>query len=163
VPDARLSELSVPKEPTVRRPLKMNNEIGVSCEMIVARESSVLLGRRKGVFGAGSWAFPGGHLEKGEHVADCARRELAEEVGIEPLDLQLIGIINDLPNGQDRQYLRFVFLSRSFKGQINNREPDKCEGWQWFEITKLPAPIFVGHVKPLQLYLDSPRLFFSEL
>ena len=34
-------------------------------------------------FMPGVWVFPGGVIEAGEEPADCARRELAEETGIE--------------------------------------------------------------------------------
>lgn len=33
---------------------------------------------------AGRWLPAGGHVERGEHPADAARRELAEELGIDP-------------------------------------------------------------------------------
>lgn len=31
--------------------------------------------------GAGQWGFPAGHIEQGEYPAECARRELDEEIG----------------------------------------------------------------------------------
>lgn len=31
--------------------------------------------------GAGLWGFPAGHIEPGETAAECARRELNEEIG----------------------------------------------------------------------------------
>ena len=60
----------------------MNNipRIGVGC--VVERNGLVLLGQRKGAHAEGFWAFPGGHLEFGETVEACARRELVEETGL---------------------------------------------------------------------------------
>jgi 8-oxo-dGTP diphosphatase len=142
----------------------LNEGIGVSCEMIIKNGNRVLMGKRGKVFGEGSWAFPGGHLEKGEKAEDCARRELKEEVGIDPVKMELFGIINDIPNvpGQMRQYLRFIFSIEEYTGEVVNNEPDKCDGWEWFDLDNLPKPVFVGHVKALKFFLSDRKNFFTE-
>lgn len=89
---------------------------------------------------------------------------MKEEVGIEPTKIKLLEIINDLPNipGQERQYLRFVFLIEEYSGEIVNKEPDKCESWKWFDINDLPEPIFVGHIKVLESFLKESPSFYIE-
>ena len=141
-----------------------DNNVGVSCEVIVLNGNKVLMGKRGDVFGKGSWAFPGGHLKVNERVEDCAKRELKEEVGIEPGEIKLIGIVNDLLNlpGQERQYIRFVFVVDKFKGEVKNLEPERCQSWEWFEKDNLPKPTFVGHVKVLELFLSKGGKFFLE-
>jgi 8-oxo-dGTP diphosphatase len=53
---------------------------------VVEREGRLLLCRRPtGKRHAGLWEFPGGKLHPDETVADAARRELAEELGVEVL------------------------------------------------------------------------------
>src|SRR5579863_8792621 len=58
-----------------------NIVIKVGVGIIVVKDKKVLVGRRKGSHCAGLYSFPGGHLEFGESVIDCARRELKEECG----------------------------------------------------------------------------------
>lgn len=132
--------------------------------MIIEKGGKILMGKRGNVFGRGSWAFPGGHLEVNEKTTDCVIRELNEETGIKPVEIKLLGIINDYPNipGQSNHYIRFVYHILKFSGDITNKEPDKCDGWEWFGKDKLPRPIFVGHVKVLEFYIKRKDNFFME-
>lgn len=58
-----------------RRPV-----LGVST--LVRRDGCVLLVKRGNAPLADAWAFPGGRVEFGEHLAAAAAREVAEETGI---------------------------------------------------------------------------------
>ena len=51
--------------------------------MFLSPERKVLLMRRFGKDHAGEWAFPAGHVEKGERPEAAARREVREETGHE--------------------------------------------------------------------------------
>ena len=66
--------------------------IGVSA--CVWRDGKVLLVERGKEPWKGKWSLPGGSLEFGETVRDAARRELAEETGIEA-DLERLVDIDD--------------------------------------------------------------------
>ena len=141
-----------------------NNYVKVCCDMIIEKDNKILMGKRGNVFGKGTWALVGGHLEVNEKVEDCAVRELHEEVGIIPTKMKLLGVVNDVPDfpGQDKHYVRFVYLISKFKGEVQNKEPEKCEGWEWFDKKKLPEPLCVAHVKVLDMYLNKKNKFFLE-
>lgn len=59
----------------------------------VFRGPLVLLARRAANPGAGLWSLPGGRVEAGETLAEAARRELMEEVGVEA---EIVGLASAL-------------------------------------------------------------------
>ncbi len=119
--------------------IKIRPKVGVGITLI--KDGLVLLGKRKGAHGAGEWSFAGGHLEFGESVEECARRELAEETGLNALSVQLGPWTADIIEGNKHYITLFVFVDR-FEGELQLLEPHKCEGWQWFAWDKFPTPLF---------------------
>lgn len=71
--------------------------VGVAV-LVRNRRGRLLMIRRAGSHGAGTWSVPGGALECGETVAECAARELREETGIEaaPRVLPALWTITDM-------------------------------------------------------------------
>lgn len=114
-------------------------QVGVG--VVVVSDCKVLLGKRKGAHGAGEWSFAGGHLEFGEDVGTCASRELAEETGLKALSLRMGPWVNDLMAGNKHYVTLFVFVDK-FEGEPQLLEPEKCEGWEWFDWHALPSPLF---------------------
>ncbi len=118
---------------------KVKPRVGVG--VFVFNEGKVLLGKRKGSHGAGDWALPGGHLEFGESIEECATRELAEETGLKALSVKT-GIWSNDVMGGDRHYVTLFAVVDRFEGEPQLLEPDKCEEWQWFSMDALPSPLF---------------------
>lgn len=130
-------------------------KIKISCEIIIKKADSFLLGKRKNCYGEGTWALPGGHLEHGETLAACAKRELMEELGIEPSDLVLAFITDDIAIDIERHYLHMTFITEQFSGEIVLKEPDKCYEWKFFELNNLPAELMDSHQSIIRAYLRS--------
>ena len=60
----------------------------------VRRDDRILILKRAGGALSGSWFLPGGALDRGETLEECAVRELHEESGLDPKGpLSLIGIV----------------------------------------------------------------------
>lgn len=114
----------------------------VGVGVFVVRAGKVLLGRRRGSHGAGSWALPGGHLEFGESPADCARRELLEESGLICSSFQHGPFTSDVFAAEGRHYVTLFVIAQGVQGEPQVCEPDKCAGWAWFAWDALPHPLF---------------------
>ncbi|RZS57898.1 DUF1993 family protein [Sphaerotilus mobilis] len=124
-----------------REPAHQHPRVGVGV-LVVDAAGRVLLGLRRGAHGAGTWSAPGGHLEWGESFEDCARREVAEETGLQLGELQTGPVTNDVFAAEGRHYATIVMLARHTGGTPQRLEPDKCEAWAWFDWQALPQPLF---------------------
>ena len=132
--------------------MKKQPRIGVG--VMVWNGDRLLLGKRIGSHGNNSWQFPGGHLEFGETVSDCARREVKEEAGIEICNLVQCGYTNDAFINADRHYVTLFVAGDYAAGELTVMEPDKCERWGWFKWDELPEPLFLPIRNFLKLYPD---------
>ena len=132
-------------EPAPQRP-----KVGVG--VLVFKEGKILLGKRKNAHGAGDFAGPGGHLEFGESIEECAIRETAEEAGVEIQNLKIISFGN-LLLWKDKHYIDIGVLADWKEGEPQLLEPDKCEGWDWYDPEHLPEGVF----KSIHLYLASMK------
>ena len=123
-------------------PQTMARQVQVGVGVLVLQGGRVLLGRRKGAHGAGTWAAPGGKLEFGETVQQCAARELLEETGLVAATLEAGPTTNDVfPQGGPHFVTLFV-VARGITGMPANLEPHKCQGWAWFPWGAWPSPLF---------------------
>ena len=115
-------------------------QVGVG--VLIVQNGCVLLGKRKGAHGAGTWSAPGGHLEFGESIEECARREVLEETGLELQNIQYGPFTNNVFEADNKHYVTVFVLASSVGSEAKLLEPDKCEGWSWFEWSALPEPLF---------------------
>ena len=98
------------------------------------------MAQRRGVLGGGSWGSAGGHLEFGETLEDCARREAREEFGVEVGGLRYLCVSNVVAYG--RHYLDVEFLGDIGGQEPRLLEPDAFEGCGWFPLRSPPQPLF---------------------
>ena len=115
-------------------------QVGVG--VIVIRKGLVLLGKRIGSHGAGTWALPGGHLEFGESIEDCASREVMEETGLAVQSVARGPYTNDFFASEGKHYVTLFVTARCLTGEPLVLEPNRCSSWQWFRWSELPHPLF---------------------
>ncbi len=122
--------------------------IGVG--VLVWRGKQLLLGKRMMKDRKSCWQFPGGHLENGESVIECAYREVLEETGLKVKSLRHLGFTDETFVMGEHQYITLLVSALYESGEAETLEPDKCEVWQWFDYAQLPAPLF----KPIEIFMS---------
>ncbi|MET7417535.1 NUDIX domain-containing protein [Dactylosporangium sp. NPDC005555] len=134
-----------------------------SANVVVVDESgSLLLIRRTD---NDNWALPGGAMDPGESMTDCAVRETLEETGIHVEVTGLVGIYTDprhvilyTSNGEARQEFSIVYTARPIGGtptpSSESREvhwvaPSLVDGLQMHQSMRLRISHYLaGNGKP---------------
>lgn len=111
----------------------MNKKVLTLC--LLHTDTHVLLGMKKRGFGAGKWNGFGGKVEPGETVEGAARREVAEEAGVDVPTLEKVGLIHFEFEGNPEILEVHIFSATEYLGEPT--ESDEMMP-QWFPRDKVP-------------------------
>ncbi len=116
---------------------------------MINKNGGILLIKRRSSHGAGTWAPPGGHIDFGESIFDCARREVREEVGIKIKNLRVLGFTEDIFKKDKKHYITIWVKSdwKSGEAKMSDKEFSEVD---WFGWRSLPKPLFV----PLKNFVE---------
>lgn len=117
---------------------KPANTVRVGVGVLVRRGHQVYAGIRSNSHGHSKLALPGGHLEWNETWIECAVREVQEEMGVELQSAQFFHATNDIMRDDHKHYVT-IFMTGSLADDAvpENKEPEKCEGWNLFSLQQL--------------------------
>lgn len=130
----------------------------VAVAVMLWKGEQLLLGKRINPQDDNCWQFPGGHLEFGEGIIECAARELREETGLSAQQMVHAAFTNTLFAPSHSHYVTLYVCTSFDGGEASVLEPDKCECWDWFDYDHLPAPLFQPIKNLLQQYPDLKQL-----
>ena len=119
-----------------------NQKPQVGTAIIITKDDKVLLMKRKGPHGTGTWSTPGGHLDFGETPEQCAAREAKEEVGLDVLDIRFRAVTNDVFEATGKHYITLWMDGRSTGEPVIAAEREVAE-IGWFAWDSLPSPLFL--------------------
>lgn len=136
----------------------MPPQVGAGVAAVVFNpHGQLLVLRRKGAHGAGSWSVPGGWMEVGETPFTAAARELHEETGLS-VDRDKGGTVLDVTNDYFKSenvhsvcfFVRVRLAPGTDWSMAKVMEPGKASDLEWvYRRDLLPRPIFL----PLALLL----------
>lgn len=132
-----------------------------SVYLILIKNNKILLLRRQNTgYEDGKYGLPAGHLEDNETLKEGLKREVKEEIGIDIAidDVNLVHIMHR--RGQDIR-IDFFFKVGKYEGDIQNKEPEKCDDLSWFSLDALPNNI-IPYIKQA-IEKSQKRILYSEI
>lgn len=125
-----------------------NSLVPAASAVVVDDSGRILLQRRSD---NGMWALPGGAMNLGESLPECAARETREETG---MDVEIVGIVGTYTNpghvfayddGEVRQEFSICFLARPVAGRLEVSE--ESTDVAWFEPAEVDALPMVPSIR----------------
>jgi ADP-ribose pyrophosphatase YjhB (NUDIX family) len=121
------------------RPLIM---VGAGVLLLNQEEQLLLLRRTDNE----AWSIPGGAMEPGETLEQTARREMEEETGLVPVELDLVSVFSGpeffyrYPNGDEVYNVSAVYMAAEVQGSWEI-DPQEHHLARFFDLDSLPEPI----------------------
>ncbi|MET7738899.1 NUDIX domain-containing protein [Streptomyces sp. NPDC005385] len=125
-----------------------NSLVPAASAVVVDDSGRILLQRRAD---NAMWALPGGSMNIGESLPDCAVRETREETGYE---VEVVGLVGTYTNpghvfayddGEVRQEFSICFLARPTGGEL--AVSDESTDVRWFEPADVDALPMVPSIR----------------
>jgi len=116
--------------------------------IILLKDNSIILIKRKKAPFAEHWALPGGFIEYGETAEHAAIRETKEETGLDVEIMKLVGVYSDPKRDPRGHVIAIAFLAREIGGNLV--ASDDAKAVKVFKITEIPKNLAFDHAKILK-------------
>ena len=100
------------------------------------------------------YAFPGGHIEEGESLAESVIREVYEETGLTIADPKLVAV-KDWEPEEGGRYIVFCYKATEFTGQLRSSEEGEVS---WVKKDQLDQLDLSYDMLPLLEVMEDPDL-----
>ncbi|MEW5955590.1 MAG: NUDIX domain-containing protein [Candidatus Micrarchaeota archaeon] len=142
--------------------------VGVGVILVNSR-GQILLGKRVAdqskseLKGGCTWTLPGGKLEFGETLEQAAKREVAEETGLEATDLTVISVSDDIIPSKHFVTIGFAgkVADESKKPSADNDADNDISEWKWFSPDALPSPMFFPSARAIENW-KAKKIYFER-
>lgn len=121
----------------------------IAVHLVLIEHNRILLLRRQNTgYSDGMYGLPAGCIDGGESVTQAMIREAYEETGliIKPEALKVSTILHRNEGKDSWESIVLFFTVEYYEGEIENREPEKCDDLRFFPLNDLPENL-IPYVK----------------
>ncbi len=139
-----------------RLPKRGIDHIGVSAVAFVHDGKGSLLLQQRGEQARderGCWDLCGGAVEFGDTIEETLRKELKEELSVEPLEMEFLTTYDAhrVQNGVNTHWIVIVYAVRVSPSKVKIGEPHKISQLGWFTSRNLPEPLHSQFAKSFEV------------
>ncbi len=134
------------------------HKLKIAVYLILIKEGQILLSRRCNTgWQDGNYSVPSGHVDPDETIESALCRETKEEIGIvlKTEEIKLVHVMHRM-----NIYIDFYFVCEKWEGELENKEPNKCDDLKWFNLDTLPENIIMSVKQAIGNY--QKNVSFSE-
>jgi len=121
--------------------------VGTATGAIIINNNKVLMVKRGREPYKGTWMFPAGFVNYGEHPEDTLIREVKEETGLMVDKYIYHGLFQATDDPRSPGHFTIFYKVFSFSGQIFNNDKDENMDIKWFFVDDLPDIGWESHKK----------------
>jgi len=141
--------------------VKERHKVIPASYLVLIKNNKILLQRRFNTgYEDGKYSIVAGHVDKGETFTEAIIREVKEETGIilQAEDLSVVHVMNR--NIQNNERIDIFFIAEKWTGNIENKEPNKCDDLSWFDLNDIPNNVIpyikeaINHIKDKVIYSE---------
>lgn len=135
------------------------DHIGVSASFIIHDGNGKILLQKRGPKARdenGRWDIGGGAIELGETIENTVRREVKEELCVDPVEIQFLTVYDSFReiNNVRTHWIAIIYAVKIDPSQVKIGEPHKIDELGWFTKDTLPSPLHSQFWKSYTTALD---------
>jgi 8-oxo-dGTP diphosphatase len=130
----------------------------ISVGIVVLKENKILFGKAHNKEGKRRYILPVGHLEYMESFTNCAKREIAEECGIEIKNIKF-HFISNTNNYKPTHFIHIGLIADWKSGEPKVLEPGGIEAWEWRELDNIPKNLSIGAAVTLKALKEEIKMY----